>query len=179
MDKLAYTLGCHNALTKLGIQGTPEDPAFRREGQQFMRQLANRYRETAKRMGGNFRSFVDLGKLTPAQRHAIQPFLKQRTRPQVATVNVAGMDSPEQMANAAVKATLGRGWFTPKQEAQIQANMERMRKQGGARVLVTREQTPQEQSEPMNMAAEQQRTVEHLWDEHDKRQQLFTARNPD
>jgi hypothetical protein len=54
-----------------------------------------------------------------------------------------------------------------------------LRKLGDARVLVTREQTPQEQSEPMNMAAEQQRTVEHLWDEHDQRQQLFTARNPD
>lgn len=52
-------------------------------------------------------------------------------------------------------------------------------KLSGARVLVTQEQTPQEQSEPMNMAAEQQRTVEHLWDEHDKRQQLFTARNSD
>jgi hypothetical protein len=29
------------------------------------------------------------------------------------------------------------------------------------------------------MAGEQQRTVEHLWDEHDKRQQLFTTRNAD
>ena len=54
-----------------------------------------------------------------------------------------------------------------------------LRKLGGMPVLVTNEQTPQEQSEPMNMAAEQQRTVEHLWDEHDKRQQLFTSRDSD
>lgn len=52
-------------------------------------------------------------------------------------------------------------------------------KTSGARVLVTREQTPQEQSEPMNMAQEQQHTVEHLWDEHDKRQQLYTSRDSD
>lgn len=54
-----------------------------------------------------------------------------------------------------------------------------VRKTAGARVLVTSDQTPQEQSEPSGDAALQQRTVEHLWDEHDKRQQLFTARNPD
>lgn len=52
-------------------------------------------------------------------------------------------------------------------------------KLGGAPVLVTREQTPQDQSEPAGDATLQQQTVENLWDEHDKRQQLFTARNPD
>jgi len=46
---------------------------------------------------------------------------------------------------------------------------------GGHRVAVTDDQTPQSQSWPIADAARQARSVDNLWEQHDKRQQLFTT----
>lgn len=50
-----------------------------------------------------------------------------------------------------------------------------LRKQGSFRVPVTDEQTPQAQTWKATDAAQQARTVDSMWDQHDKRQQLFTS----
>jgi hypothetical protein len=49
-----------------------------------------------------------------------------------------------------------------------------LQKLSGTRVPVTSDQTPQAETWKATNAEEQQRSVDSAWEQHDKRQQLFT-----
>lgn len=158
-----YKCGSITALEKLGLAPTLE-------GQQYMQALADQFR-AQKLRGGKDRVFVNLDKLSPAQREALAPFLyrnqQHRERPpidpQAAIHDYTDMLSPRRLERAPVDPYL----------AKQGASLERPEDQT---FQVHREvDTPATNGPDGRPADEVDYTpgsTQDMWNEHDRRVQL-------
>lgn len=114
---------------------------------------------------------------TAAAMHASRP--NQRNMPVLDMMLRNAASMPPQMAAYTHAKDVRLGRMTIPELAtflgrDVPGSFQRFHKAGGFRVAVTDEQTPQAVSYKATNAQEQQINVDDLWDQHDKRQQLFT-----